>query len=112
MESEGFDSLEEMMQRMQEQMKAADARVQPWQAEIKPGQYFIHGTQYGFDIYGNVLETYQEEHMKHYRFCKCHSIACPEGELGDVHVSVIGRTLSQDQFSEAREQGWNPEMSR
>lgn len=30
-----------------------------------------------------------EPRLKHYRFCRCFSVACPEGELGDVHVSVV-----------------------
>ena len=111
MEFEAFDSFEDMQKRLQEQMKAADARVQPWQTEIKPTDYFLRQGGYGFPIYGNVLEQYgpDQPDLKHYRFCKCYSIACPEGELGDVHVCTIEQIISEAAFEDARQQGWNPE---
>ena len=40
-------------------------------------------------VFGEVLEGYQEAHLRHYRFCRCFSVACPEGEVGDVHVSTV-----------------------
>ena len=111
MEVEFFDSFEDMQKRLQQQMKAADARVQPWQAKIKPGDYILRETEYGFPIYGHVLEQYgpDQPHLRHYRFCKCYSVACPEGEVGDVHVSTIEQILSEAEFEEAKKQGWNPE---
>ena len=55
MEFEAFDSLEEMMARLNEQTLRADAQVRPWQARIKTGDYFRRSSGYGFDIYGEVL---------------------------------------------------------
>jgi hypothetical protein len=97
-----YDSFEEMMDDLQANMKAADARVQPWQAEIKVGDCFRESTPYGFDIYGEVLEGYEEEHLQNYRFCYCFSVACSEGERGDVHVSVVSEVITREEFEETK----------
>ncbi|RLF47181.1 MAG: hypothetical protein DRN29_03175 [Thermoplasmata archaeon] len=101
-----FDSFEEMMEAIERAREEADARVQDWQREIKVGDYFEKDTPYGFNIYGEVLEEYNEPRMKNFRFCKCYSIACPEGELGDVHVSTIKRKMTKDEFEEMKRRGW------
>ena len=104
-EVEFFASHEEAMARLEEARKAADARVRPWQAAVKPGDRFINFGE-GLVIFGEVLETYKEERLKHYRFCRCYSVACPEGELGDVHVSTLVALVSRAFFEAMREQGW------
>ena len=104
-EVEAFATHEEAMARLEEARKAADARVKPWQAALKPGERFLYLAE-GLVILGEVLETYEEPHLKHYRFCRCFSVACPEGELGDVHVSVILAPVSRAFFEAMREQGW------
>jgi len=82
-------------------MQAADERVQPWQAQIKKGDCFWQATEYGFNIYGEVLKNaYRQKSLRHYRFCRCYSEACPEGEMGDVHTSVISGVLSREEFEE------------
>lgn len=110
MQFEAFDSFDDMMERLQQAMRAADARVHEWQAAITSDDYFLYDSRHGFPIYGQVLEQYglEQPHLRHYRFCKCHSIACPEGELGDVHVSSIEQILSEAEFEEARQEGWQP----
>ncbi len=102
--------MEEMLQRMEEARTAADARVQPWQAAIKPGDHFTRDSGYGFPIYGHVEteEEPREPHLQHYRFCHCYSIACVEGEYGDVHVCTIDKLLDSGSFEEARQRGWFP----
>lgn len=97
-----YDSFEEMMDDLQANMKAADARTQEWQKQIKVGDCFRQSTPYGFDIYGEVLEGYEEEHLQNYRFCYCFSVACPEGEKGDVHVSVISEVITREEFEEIK----------
>lgn len=88
----------------------ADSRVKQWQAVIKAGDYFVQATPYGFLIFGQVLESdnefYKSEEGKNYRFCKCYSVACPEGELGDVHVSVIGLVIEEQVFNRFKDKGW------
>jgi hypothetical protein len=93
-----YDTWENMIEAMQRASREADARVKPWQREIKVGDCFVQQTEYGFPIFGEVLATYQERHLKHYRFCFCFSEACPEGEKGDVHTSVITSLIDEAAF--------------
>jgi len=96
-----YDSTEEMLDDLSKAMQAADEKVKSWQAQIKKGDCFWQDTEYGFNIYGEVLKNaYRRKELKHYRFCKCYSEACPEGETGDVHTSVIGGLLTREEFEE------------
>ena len=108
---EFFASMEEAMQRLEEARQAADARVRRWQAAAKPGDCFITIAEDALVVFGEVLETYGEPRVQHYRFCRCHSVACPEGELGDVHVSTIACFISRAAFEEARRGGWSAEAA-
>ena len=82
-------------------MQTADDNTQDWQKAIKKGDCFWQDTEYGFKVYGIVLENaYREEHLRNYRFCKCYSEVCPDGEIGDVHTSVIGGLLTRAEFEE------------
>ncbi len=95
------ESTEEMLGALGQAMQAADEKVKPWQAQIKKGDCFWQDTEYGFQIYGKVLKNaYREKHLKNYRFCKCYSEACSEGESGDTHVSVISGLLTRAEFEE------------
>jgi len=107
---EGFDSFEEMMRHLRRDMDTADARVAAWQVAIKTGDYFRKPTNYGFQIYGEVLseDEPRESGLEHYRFCHCYSVACPTGEMGDIHVSTIERLLTKLEFDEARRRNWQP----
>lgn len=96
-----YDSTEEMLDDLSKAMQAADEKAQEWQKAIKKGDCFWQETEYGFNVYGKVLKNaYREKHLRNYRFCKCYSEACPEGEMGDVHVSVISGILSREEFEE------------
>ncbi len=95
---EFFDSVEEIFEAERKAREAADARVQDWQAKIKVGDYFRQETDYGFEIYGEVLEECEAEHLKYYRFCYCFSVACPLGEKGDVHVCQITEVISREDY--------------
>ena len=96
-----YNSTEEMLDDLSKAMQAADEKVKPWQAQIKKGDCFWQDTEYGFQVYGEVLRNaYRKKELKHYRFCKCYSEACPEGEMGDVHTSVVGGLLTREEFEE------------
>ncbi len=86
-------------------------RTKDWQKEIKKGDYFIRDSGYGFPIFGEVLDDCRSEDpaMQYYRLCDCYSVACPEGEKGDVHISTIGALISDDIFDFYRKKGWNYE---
>jgi hypothetical protein len=110
MEVEFFDSLEEAQARLRQAMEAADARVKLWQAAVKVGDCFIaDGGEEDLVVFGEVLEGYHEAHLRHYRFCRCFSVACPEGEVGDVHVSTILAVVSREFFEAMRQEGWQME---
>jgi hypothetical protein len=102
MHIEFFDSYEEMMAAEKEAREAADAGTLDWQKELKPGDCFISPTPYGFCIYGVILKSYKQEHLRNYRYCNCYSVACPSGERGDVHLSTIGVVLSREKFEEVK----------
>jgi hypothetical protein len=96
-----YENTEEMLDALTDAMESADEKVQEWQKAIKKGDCFWQDTEYGFQIYGEVLKNaYREKHLKNYRFCKCYSGACPEGEIGDVHLSVISGLLTREEFEE------------
>jgi hypothetical protein len=115
MEFEAFDSFEAMMDAIDKARIAADGRVKDWQSAIKTGDHFAQATEYGFFIFGEVLDGGDEEFYttpegKNYRFCKAYSMACPEGECGDVHVSVITAIITKALFEIIRDKGWNIDL--
>jgi len=64
MEVEFFDTAEEAAERLTKAMKAADARVQHWQAQVKPGDCLMCDSGEGFPIFGEVLEGYREKRLR------------------------------------------------
>jgi len=62
------------------------SKTRLWRAAVKPGDCFVMDSGDGFLVFGEVLEDGEPGRLRHYRFCRCYSEACPEGELGDVHV--------------------------
>jgi len=113
MEVEFFDTLEEAQARLREAMEAADGKVKPWQAAIGPGDCFVADSgEEDLLVFGEVLEGYTEPHLQHYRFCRCYSVACPEGELGDVHVSTVLCLVSRAFFEAMRQAGWQMEAGQ
>jgi hypothetical protein len=111
MEYQAFDSLDDMFSEMERQRGIADGQVQPYQAAAKPGDFYRQNTELGFPIYGKILRDPEPrpERLKHYRFVQAYSVACPEGEMGDVHVSQIDEIISPAVFQVAREMGWSEE---
>lgn len=123
-----FESLEEMAEAEEANRKAADSAVNPQQAAATIGSKFIKLSG-EVVIYGEILdpcappedgeeededdradreaerETRAMPHMANYRFTRSYSKVCPEGELGDVHVSTIV-VLSEAAFQEAKSLRW------
>ena len=95
-----FNSFEEAMEKMDAAMAAADAKVTPWQASLKPGDKFRYN-QYEGEVLDPVamagddedaLEEaalYGEEHMRNYRFCRIVGPLYPDGIMQDIHVSAL-----------------------
>jgi hypothetical protein len=88
-------------------MESADENTQEWQKAIKKDDYYRQETEYGFSCYGKVLKNaYKEKNLRNYRFVKAYSEACPEGEMGDIHISVVAEIITKEQFEEAMQNGW------
>ncbi len=87
--------------------QVADARVQPWQAELESGDY-CRRLGPGFFIYHEILPNPEPraEGLEHYRFTRGYSVACPRGELGDIHVSTVESRVTEKEFERARSLGW------
>lgn len=58
--------------------------------------------------YMGELESRQSPHMRNFRFVRAYSTLCPEGELGDWHISTVLCVLTPQQFKEASEALWQP----
>jgi hypothetical protein len=100
MEFESYDSLDAMYKAMEEQRMLADSFVKPFQKAASPGDYYTQATDYGFTIYGEILQDPEPRPPKlvNYRFVEAYSVACPDGERGDIHVSSIDRIITADEF--------------
>ena len=122
-----YDSFEDMIEAEQNAREAADARVQSWQQECRAGDILVSDPGYGFPIfhemldnekivkdnlwkYGDdyedegiyLLDTYNEPHMRNYRFTRSYSVVVPEGEYGDIHLSIAIGKISRDVFNELK----------
>lgn len=108
MEFEAFDSLDDMLNALDRSRRNADAMVKPFQAAIRPGDHY---SPHGFTIYGKILPDPEPRPpaLQHYRFARAYSVACPDGELGDVHVSTIDRILNCAEFLLAKQRLWADE---
>lgn len=107
-----FDDLDDLFGQMKRDQDAADNQVQSWQAATKSGDYVCRMGP-GFLIYSEILEDPEprDEGLVHYRFTRSYSIACRDGELGDIHVSTIESKLLEEDFQKAKERGWQPASS-
>lgn len=120
-----YSSEEEMFAAIEAARDAANAAAKPWQLAIKTGDFVLRYEQ-GMFVFGEILdptlnadeeeleytrELYAQPHMVGYRFSRCFSILCPEGELGDLHVCTVICVLTRDQFEKAKEAEWpcNPD---
>jgi len=120
-----------MMDAERRARETADARVRPWQVAARSGDILVslpyedlpvfheildneklvkenlwkYGDEYEEEgIY--LLDTYNEPHMRYYRFCRNYSVMVPQGELGDFHLSTAIGKVSRDQFNELKANGF------
>lgn len=120
-----YDSVEAMLDDIAKSREAADGRVLPWQDDIKPGMFVVRAwcpTKDPADmliIYSEIIESeyeedreqYRQPHMRNFRFTRSYSEVCPDGELGDIHVSSVldigsPPILSKEEFEECRTRNW------
>lgn len=119
-----FTDYESMVKAVQANREHADAQVTDWQTTLQPGDHFYYES-HGLPIVGVILppggkteaelavmdpedaaelreeaSTYAMPHMKNYRFTRSYSEVCPDGELGDIHVSSVRRKITEAEFNE------------
>lgn len=109
-----FDNPKDFAQALRDGHEQADGAVQPWQAAIKPGDYFVrYLPEEDLVIWGEVVEPdpedaslFRQPHMKNVRLTRCYSMVCPDGEYGNTHVATMTSGIGRTQFERARERGW------
>jgi len=104
---EFFDDLEDFFAAENRARRQADNLTQDWQKKLDKGDYFMKDSGYGFPIFGKVLKRHRTKNLQNYRLCECYSVAVPSGECGDVHVSTIGKKLSEVEFELYKSKNWN-----
>lgn len=118
---QSFDSVDAMLDALDQARKEADHAVKAWQGILSPGDFFVRVGTGNVAIYCEVLDPsavveenevedmkawYAEPHMRNFRFCRAFSVYCVEGEMGDVHISTAALKISRDNFEAARQHGW------
>lgn len=87
---------------------------EPWQLELKVGDFYINEkavAALGEDIFYSTPNIYgqivsDEDCRPGYFWVRGYSEWCPEGELGGFNICEATRKLTEDEFNQARENGW------
>lgn len=123
-----YDSWEEAMEAESKAREAADAKVRSWQQRVRAGDILVSQPypdlvvfhevldierivgdnlkKYGEDYEPEgiwTLDIYKEPHMKNYRFCRNYSEVVPQGELGDIHLSIVLGKIDTEVFKYLKE---------
>jgi hypothetical protein len=129
-----YDSWEQAMEEERKAREEADARVQPWQFKCRAGDILVSDPGYGFPVFHELLDNekivgenlekygddfedeaiytldiYNQPHMRFYRFCRNYSEVAPEGELGDIHLSIAFGRIDREGFEYLKARGFSPE---
>lgn len=133
-----FKNAKEMFEHLQNSRKQADQRIQTWQKAIEPPAKVLRIHDMGgvpLLIYGELIDPVKAEEAlydlndpidaaefdytsKHYRgawkdsyrFGRFYSTECPRGELGDIHLSTIVATITDEEFLFAKKAGWPTDL--
>lgn len=128
MEIESFDSIEDMFTEIRKWEDRANEQVTPEQTAIGEGDYWARPYE-GFVIFGRVAvhsevrakekelgadeeelefedQHWQDTWRRGYRFGMAYSVACPEGELGTTHISVM-TPITEFMYNQAKERHWD-----
>jgi len=125
-----FDNTDDMFTAIRRGVEAAKARATPRQNAITYGDYWLRVVD-DFVICGRITpqeelwateaelgasaeEIESEKEMQEasyadgFRFGRAYSIVCPEGELGDTHVSDMV-PITEEEFNQSKGLNWIPE---
>lgn len=99
-----FDSMEEMLDFIDENRKAAVAHVRPTQEALTKGDFYAADSHMGFAIFGELVEEPDPEE-EGLVLTRAFSQILPGGELGYAHI-VTMIPITADEFQNAKESGW------
>lgn len=86
---------------------AADEKIRGWQKKLNKGDcFYYYSSKRGIVVWGEVLENQNDPLLHGYRTCRCFSATHPEGEVGEVHISVIHSPIPRAFLEKARSAGW------
>jgi len=116
----GYDGWDEIMAEEIGAQEVARTRARAHHIKVedlKHGDHFICVREdLGFVIFGEVIEHFDEypeeaEKIAEFRargyvFGRCYSELCPQGELGDTHLTTISVKVSRAVFERAKANGW------
>lgn len=132
MDVQFFDSMEDMQDAIALGREQADARSTEQQKACKIGDhYYRYEPDWDLHVYAEILDPvesdrqaggdeeelerlkrlYASPHMQGFRFARCFSVICPDGELGDIHVSTITEFISNDEFKYAKKCEWRFDLA-
>lgn len=89
-----------------QRIDAAQATLN-WQWELINSGTFAIRIAHDLLIFSEILEDYKEVGMQGFIFGKHYSVACPHGEMGDVHRSTFLAMITKEMFEAARNLGCN-----
>ena len=128
-----YDSVDAMFDAERKARLEADKRVQPWHYRLRAGDIVVSDPGYGFPVFHEILDNekivkdnfqkygdeYEEEGMYildlycfnpepwNYRFCRSYSEVVPDGELGDIHLSIaLGKLKNWEDFQRLKAKGF------
>jgi hypothetical protein len=120
-----YDSLEDMLNDMAADQAAASEAAETHHVKVddlRHGDFFASvRPDYGCVVFGEVIETMASDDPEEateiaedirssrengYVFSKCYSPRCPQGELGDMHITRITAKIAKTVFDRAKTNGW------
>jgi hypothetical protein len=115
-----FDSLEDMFADIAARVEAGKKAAENHPIKVKDlrhGDYFAYQHPvHNILIFGEVIEKteYPEDdgsiataRANGFVYGRCYSVLCPEGELGDTHVTYITHKIDKAVFERARVNGFH-----
>jgi hypothetical protein len=108
---EMFADLERRLEEGRRSAKTHHIKV----GDLRHGDYFAYRHPVGVLVFGRVIEkteyseddeSIQEARENGFVFARCFSAMCPEGELGDTHVTRITHKVSKKLFDRAQVNGF------
>jgi len=116
--------LDALLERVAEARRFADSQVLGWQRKLRPGDLCLsYNKDVELFVFHESLDplsyvsdeeereylrkTYAQETMANYRFTRSYSAICPDGELGDIHVSIVSCVVPPSVWEQCQTWQWH-----